>query len=757
MRAASDPRSVLRHEDRPLLTGAAQFVADVRLPGQLHAAIVRSPLGHARVVGIDAGAALAGSGAAAVLTADDIPPEVRIPIRQFSLPGMDRFLQPPLARDRVRYQGEPVAVVVAEDRYRAEDLAELVTVEYEPLEVTTDPLEALGRGVPVLFEPAGTNVAGELLTENGDVAKAFAAAENVVTETIRCHRHGAVPMETRGVVAEPRPDGGLTIWGAAKIPHINRRILARLLGWPEDRIRMVELKVGGGFGARGEFYPEDYLIPMAALRLGRPVMWIEDRAEHLVASNQSREQIHRISLALDREGRFLAIEDRLVSNCGAYVRTHGMTVPAMTAALLHGPYVWPAYRCQVSHVVTNKTPLGTFRAPGRYEANLARERIIDIAAHRLGLDPVDLRRRNLIAPDLMPYETHTDTDGQPVVFEGGDFGGQLDLALDRFDLEGLRRWREEGLDVARRGLGIAMFVEKSGIGEREYARVELDRRGLVTIWSGAASVGQGVETVLAQICAEHLGVTSDRVRVRHGDTAQVPEGMGAFGSRATMLGGSAVARASAALRERLLRAAGERLEVAPWDLELDGDGVAVRGIHQVRAPLEALFEGREHLYEAVRFESKDMSFPFGLHLAAVEVDPDTGGVRAQRYAVAYEVGRAINPMLVEGQIVGGAAQGIGGALLEEFVYTETGQLASGSLADYLLPTAAEVPQVETLITEDWPTPRNPLGVRGAGEAGIAAVGAALANAVSDALGREVLELPLTPERVRRLAIRECTG
>jgi CO/xanthine dehydrogenase Mo-binding subunit len=747
----ADPRSIPRHEDRPLLTGAGRFAADVRLPGQLHAAIVRSPHAHARVTGFDCDAARSEPGVAAVFSAADLPDALRIPIRLYPLPGMERFLQPPLASDRVRYQGEPVAVVVAADRYRAEDAAELIAVEYEPLDAVVEPAGGLAAGAPLLFEEAGTNLAGELHLSHGDVDGAFAGAVHVVSETVRCHRHGAVPMETRGLVAEPRPDGGLTIWGAAKVPHTNRRFLAGLLGWPEERIRMVELQVGGGFGARGEFYPEDYLIPFCALRLGRPVMWIEDRAEHLAATNHSREQTHHISLALDAEGRFLALRDRIVSNAGAYVRTHGMTVPAMTGGLLLGPYAWPAYRCDIEHVVTNKTPLGTYRAPGRYEANLARERIIDLAAGRLGLDPLELRRRNLVRVEDMPYETHTDTGGHPVVYDRGDVGGLLDRAAARFDLAGLRRWRSSGAPgPVRRGVGVACFVEKSGIGDREYARVSLERDGAVLVFSGGASVGQGLETVLAQICASHLGVGVERVRVVHGDTERVPEGLGAFGSRVTMLGGSAVMRAAVALRTRVLDLAAERLEAAAADLSLVDGGVGVRGVPESVVPLSELFEGAERMEEEDRFESPDMSFPYGVQIAAVEVDADTGGVRVDRFAVAYEIGRAVNPLLVEGQIAGGAAQGIGGALLEEFRYSESGQLLAGTLADYLLPTAAEVPAVESLVTEDWPTSLNPLGVRGAGEAGVSAAGAALAAAVSDAVGREALELPLTPERVRGL-------
>jgi carbon-monoxide dehydrogenase large subunit/6-hydroxypseudooxynicotine dehydrogenase subunit gamma len=435
----------------------------------------------------------------------------------------------------------------------------------------------------------------------------------------------------------------------------------------------------------------------------------------------------------------------------------------MTAGLLPGPYRWPAYRCEVNQVVTNKTPAGTYRAPGRYEANFARERAIDVAAHKLGLDPAELRRRNLVQPEAMPYATGTHTDGHPVVYDSGDYPLLLEKGLHRFDYEAMRQWREEDPGVRRRrGLGIALFVEKSGIARWEYARVELTSRGKTRVYSGGASVGQGLETTLAQVCAEKLGVPYEDVTVLHGDTQTVPDGMGAFGSRAATLGGSAVLRGAEKLRERLFEHASKVLEIAPEDLELAGDRIVARGARATGVPLEELFEraragnalvaGIEPgLSQEAYFRSEDMTFPYGLHCAAVEVDLDTGGVRIERYAVAYDIGRAINPMLVEGQIVGGAAQGVGGALLEELIYDEGGQLVAGSFMDYLLPTAAEAPSVDVLITEDAPTPRNPLGAKGAGEGGAAAAGAAIANAVSDALGAEARRLPLSPQRVLELA------
>jgi aerobic carbon-monoxide dehydrogenase large subunit len=757
--------SVWRKEDRPLLVGAKGFVDDIHRPGLVHAAIVRSSLAHARITGIDIEAALAEPGVVGIFTSADLPAALPpIPMRMFSQPGMELFLQPPLASDTVRYSGEPVAVVVAESRYLAEDAAELVHVRYEEFEPVLAADRALEPASAVLHPGPGTNLAGRFVVEHGDVEAAFASAAVVVEERLAVQRHAAVPLETRGVICElDELSGVLTVMGAAKIPHVNRRILARLLEWPEERIRLVELGVGGGFGGRGEFYPEDFLVPFCALQLGRPVSWIEDREEHLRSCNHSREQIHEIGLALDADGRFLGLRDRLLNDAGAYVRTHGLVVPGMTAALLPGPYRWPAYRCDVHHVVTTKTPAGTYRAPGRFEANFARERLIDIAAHRVGKDPLELRRRNLVRSDEMPYATGTHTDGHPVVYDSGDYELLLDKGLEHVGWPELRRWRDEDPGPGRRrGVGIGIFVEKSGIAQWEYARVELTSAGKTHVYSGGASVGQGVDTVLAQICADSLGVRYEDVSVFHGDTATVPDGMGAFGSRVTTLGGSAVLKAAAALRERALELAAIELGTPADDLELAGDRVVVRGESGGGIELSRLFELaragrtaghglRPGLSEEAYFRSEDMTFPYGVHYAAVEIDVETGRVDVRRYCVAYDVGRAINPVLVEGQIVGGVAQGIGGALLEELSYSDGGQLVSASFMDYLLPTAAEVPHVDVLVTEDAPTSRNPLGAKGAGEGGTAAVGAALANAVSDALGVEVTRLPLSPDHVVTLA------
>jgi CO/xanthine dehydrogenase Mo-binding subunit len=757
--------SVTRKEDPPLLRGDARFIDDLHRPGTLHAAVLRSSHAHARILSIDAAGALAHPGVADVVVHADLPASAdAIPMRLFPRPGMERFLQPPLARDTVRYSGEPVAVVLAESRYVAEDALELVEVDYEPLDPILDVEEAARDGALAIHAETGTNVAASFGASSGDVERVFAEADLVVGDRVVCQRHAAVPLETRGLVAEVDPASGqLTVWGAAKVVHTNRRILARLLDWPEERVRLVELHVGGGFGARGEFYPEDLLIPFCAIRTRRPVSWTEDREENLRAMNHSREAVHHIELALRSDGTFLGLRDELFHNGGAYVRTHGSVVAGMSAGLLPGPYRWGAYHCDARHVLTNKTPAGTYRAPGRYEANLARERVIDMAARRLGRDPADLRRQNLVRAEDMPHANGSHTDDHPVVYDSGDYAGLLDRGLELFGYDAMRSWAAEETGPAhRRGVGLAYFVEKSGIGRWEYARVALDSRGKTIVHSGVASLGQGVETVLAQVCAEGLGVPYADVTVRHGDTATVADGVGSFGSRASALGGAAVLEAAQRLRARLLAVAADLLEASPDDLSIAGDRVAVSGSPSRGISLTDLFDGARAVNalgrgmepgleeEAYAF-SEDMSFPYGLHCAAVEVDVETGHVHIERYAIAYDVGRALNPKLIDGQIVGGLAQGIGGALFEELAYAPSGQLATGSFMDYLLPTAAEVPPVKVLISEDAPSPLTSLGAKGAGEGGTAAAGAAIANAVSDALGADANELPLSPQRIVELA------
>lgn len=758
--------SVLRLEDRPLLDGSSCFVDDLDLDGALHATILRSPHGHALIREIDTGDARAMPGVVDVLTGSDLPGDVRIPMRMYSQPGMEKMLQPPLALDRVRYSGEPIAIVLAESRYLAEDAAERIAIEFEPLPAVLDGRQALEPESPLLFPELGSNLVTEIEAGYGELDEIFKEAPIVIEADLACGRHAAVPMEPRGLTAEydPRTDV-LTTWGAAKIVHINRGILAKLLKVKEENLRLVELHVGGGFGARGEFYPEDFLIPYCAKRFERPVKWSSDREEDLRSTNHSREQIHEIAIAAAEDGTFLALRDTVTFNTGGYVRTHGTVVPSMTVGLLPGPYKWTAYHCLARQVVTNKTPAGTYRAPGRYEANFARERIIDMLAHKLEADPNELRKKNLIPRSWMPFKTGTHIDGQYVTYDSGDYPKLHRETLKLFSYRDALKWRRaKTAPHLRRGIGSAWFIEKSGIAKWDYARVSLGSDAKFVVHAGSASIGQGVETALAQICASALGVEFDRVsEVRHGDTAEVPFGMGSFGSRATAIAGGAVHRASTKLRERIIARAAEALEASEDDMRLVDGAVQVAGSPSRRVTLAELIEAQQPglalargdtpgFTEEAFFFAGEMSFPYGFHVAAVEVDVETGQVRIERYAIGYDVGCAVNPRLIEGQIVGGLAQGIGGALLEEFTYSEDGQLTAGSFMDYLMPTVQETPEdIRVRISEDAPSPLSPIGAKGAGEGGTSAAGGAIANAVSDALGAEAMRLPLSPAAIVELS------
>ncbi len=724
--------SLKRKEDPRLLTGQGRYVDDVRVPGMLHAVIVRSTQAHAAIRGIEVAAALAAPGVVMVTTAAALGDVGPIPIRLGQRPSLVPFLQLPLARRRVRYVGEPVAVVVATDRYVAEDAADIVKVDYDVVPAVTTAEQALSRGAPVLHEAVGGNLADRLEAIVGEPERALAAAGVRIRQRLTVQRHTGVPMETRGLVASYDADADLlTVWGPTKVPHFNRRVLADLLGWSVDRIRFVEPDVGGGFGVRGEFYPEDFLIPWAAIRLRRPVKWIEDRREHLMASNHSRQQVHDVEAGATRDGRLIALVDHVMVDMGAYLRTHGVTVPELTAAMLPGPYRIPHYRCEVSCVMTNKTPTGTYRSPGRFEANFVRERMMDLLARAAGIDPAEIRRRNFVPPDGMPYSVGTTALGEPTTYDTGAYASTLEAALRAVGYDRLRLRQDEARAQGRHvGIGLACVVEKSGPGPWEMARVVLDGAGRATVYSGAASLGQGLETVLAQICAQELGLSMDDVTVGHGDTAEVPDGVGAWGSRATVVAGNAVLAAARTVKERLRERAARGLEAAKEDLSAED--------------LSAT-----HVFHASR-----MTYPYGASVAVVEVDPEVGQIAILDYAIAYDVGRAINPTLVEGQLVGGLAQGIGGAVLEELAYDADGQPLATTFMDYLLPTSMEMPRrVSVKVLEEAPTPLNPLGVKGAGEGGVAGAGAAIANAVADALrpwGVEITDLPLSPERILAL-------
>ncbi len=752
-----------RKEDPRLLRGRGRFGDDCSAPGQLWARIVRSPSAHGQVRELDVTQAVKAPGIATVVTAADLPPGLAIPVR-LVVPGTDLsdYLQPILPGRTVRYVGEPLAVVVGDDPYACEDAAELIEIDIADEPAVLDARSENGT------------VAAELGAGYGDTGAAFGTARHVVRIELAIGRHSGVPLEPRCLLAVPDPDtGSLEIFGMTKVPVWNRDLLASMLGMDEALIRVHSVDAGGGFGVRGEFYPEDFLIPWLAARLARPVKWAEDRAEHLVAVNHSRQQYHRISAAFDADGRILGLEDDIVQDNGAYCRTHGVAVPDLTVAMLPGPYRIPAYRGRVRVVLTNKTPCGTYRAPGRFEGTAAREHLLDVAADQLGIERIALRERNLLTRDEMPYERPITTLGTDVVLDTGDYPALLAAAVREADRLGYRamaaRTDEPGTGRGTlRGFGLAMFVEKSGLGPQETADVTVSKSGAVHVLAGGTSLGQGIQTVLAQIAADALGADPGVIHVTAGDTAAQPFGAGSWASRSTVVGGSAVHLAATAVRERAVQLAARMLEAAEEDLEVSDGSVSVRGDPDPRSARVSLADiaraaepTSRYLHDGEpaglsarrRFEVTHMTYPYGAHAAVVEVDPGTGQVRVLRYLVAYEVGRAVNPMLVEGQLRGGVAQGIGGALSEEFSYDEAGQPQAITFIEYRIPTAAEVPPVDVLLSQDAPSPGNPLGVMGAGEGGITAVGAAVANAVRDALGLAggVGQLPLTPARVRRLA------
>jgi CO/xanthine dehydrogenase Mo-binding subunit len=753
-------RSVKRLEDRPLVTGRGEFAADVAFPHMLHLRLVRSAHAHGRLVSIEASAALALPGVAAVWTSADVAEIPPIDFRLTRIEGLAPYRQPILARERVRYVGEPVAAVFATDPYVAEDAADLVTIEVDDLPPVLDASAAPGE-----FEEGRSTEATVVEKTYGDVAAGFRNAAVVVELDLAIGRHSGVPLETRGAIA--RYDAArdvLELYGAAKVPHWNRDNIARMLRRARASVHLIEGHVGGGFGIRGELYPEDVLVSLAALRFGRPVKWIEDRREHLIAANHSRQQRHRVRAAVDSEGRLLAVEDEFFHDQGGYVRTHAATVPDLAAAMLPGPYRVPAYRAAGHVRLTNKTPCGTYRAPGRFESTFVRERLLDAIAARLSIDRIEVRRRNLIGKDEMPYGRPLATLGTEVVLDSGDYAGLLDQALAAAkwnDLQDELKRRRAGGECV--GAGLALFVEKSGLGPYDGVRLSVDTTGMVEVVTGAASLGQGIETVVAQICADALGVDYQRVRVVHGRTDRIAFGMGAFASRATVMTGEATRRAAVEVRAKALEVAAELMQQDAGALAVsdgkvvckgaDGPSIALGEIAKALEPTSKLLGARSPGLSADGwFFSDHMTYPYGVHIALAKVDRETGGVRIERYLLAYDVGRAVNPMLVQGQLAGGFAQGVGGTLLEEFCYDERGEPLSVNFADYLMPTAREVPPLDVLIREDAPSPLNPLGLKGAGEGGINAVGAAIAAAIDDALGMPgaITRLPVTPQRLREI-------
>jgi carbon-monoxide dehydrogenase large subunit len=766
--------AVRRREDPRFLRGEGRFVDDVALPGLLHAAFVRSPHAHARIRAVRTAAAAGMPGVAGVFTFADLERWMApLPLFGAPPPGLAAAItfdlrqarQYALCRDRARHVGEIVVMVVAESRALAEDAAERVDVDWEPLAPVVDVRAAAAPGVPLIHPEWSTNVAVSFTHSIGDVDAAFARADVVVNETFTIQRYVGMPLETRGVVAQwDRRDGTLTTWNSTQVSHFVQQGLAVALGVPHHKIRVVAPDLGGGFGTKASGYAEDVLIPLAARALGRPVKWIEDRREHMAGAAHARAQVHEIALAAARDGTLLAVRDRIWLDLGAY-NSWGIVLPYNTVAHLIGPHRIRHMRVDVKGVVTTKTPNAPYRGAGRPETVFAMDRIIDCLARELGIDPAKLRRRNYIGPEELPWDLGMPyRDGNPLVYDSGDFPGALEAALKAAGYDEFRRGqlrlRAQGI---YRGVGISGYVEGTAIGPFEGATVKLDLAGRVIVATGAVSSGQGHETSFAQIAADALGVPLDWVTVTGGDTAAVPFGIGTFASRSAVTAGNSIADACRQVRDKLVRAAAALLEAAPGDIEVEDGNLFVRGAPHTALPFGRVIQAALPTFARPGVASPDfeatayhhvptVTYASAVHVAQVDVDPDTGRVRLLRYVVAHDCGTVINPIIVEGQVHGGVAQGIGGALFEEMVYDEQGQLLTGSLMDYAVPAATDLPFIETVHLE-CPSPRNPLGSKGLGEGGAISPPAAIANAVEDALtpfGVRITATPVSPARLRAL-------
>jgi carbon-monoxide dehydrogenase large subunit len=693
-------KPVERIEDLRLLRGRGSYVDDEHVEGMLHAAILRSSFAHGRIRRLATDKARRMPGVHAVLTAVDMAkdgPVPTIPLRLAPLPQLVPFEQPVIASAEVNYVGEPIAVVIAESLALAEDALEAIELEIEPLPAVVDCLE--GR------------LAIQYTAAKGDAPAARAPYAR--RERFAVQRHTAVCMEPRGLLA--RWDGArakLTVSGAAKVPFSTRRMLAKNMDLPEECIDMLEPDVGGGFGVRGEFYPEDFLIPFAARRLGRPVKWTEDRRENLMASNHSREMQAELEILCERDGRVVALRGEVWVDVGAYFRANGTIPPRNVAQFLSGPYRVPNIHIESYAHLSHKTPIGTYRGPGRFEADFFRERLFDMAARDLGIDPVEFRRRNLPGPEELPYRLATVTPPEKMEeLDTGDYAAALDRCLAEFGWTEKAKLNGKLIDGRYHGAAVTCFIEGGAAGPRENARIELDDHGGATIYVGSANVGQGLETVCAQIAAEALSLPIEKIRVLHGSTTHLKEGFGAFHSRSVVMGGSAILDAARKIRETGARSA------------------------------EGTFAGHKHTYA------------YGTAAAQVAVDARTGHIQVLEYLMVEDIGRVINPLTANGQAVGAVVQGLGGTLLEELQYDAEGQFLTASLADYLLPGADDFPNIRAIITGNSPSPNNPLGAKGGGEGGIVPVAAVVANAVAAALaplGVEPRALPLSPPRVWEL-------
>jgi aerobic carbon-monoxide dehydrogenase large subunit len=760
-----------RKEDPPLITGKGVYTDDMTLPGMLYAAFVRSPEAHARVTSIDASAAEARDGIHAVLTAGDLGLAAGMPMA-WAPPGVEINTPEhwPLARGEVKHVGQAVAVVLGEDKYAVVDATEDVVVEYEPLPVVVDPEAALEEGSPLVHEQFGTNRTHQWGLGSEDMDVAWGEADVIVERRIVNHRTHGAPIEPRACIAEYRA-GYLTLWTTTQIPHLTRSFLAGSMQMSEDRIRVVAPDVGGAFGVKLNHYPEEAVACAAARRLGRPVKWTETRSEHMTTSIHGRDQIDRVKMGVKRDGTITGIHIEMIADLGAYFLLLTPFIPSFTAFVAGGCYKIPRVRTDITGVFTNKFPTDATRGAGRPEATHLLEVMVDQAAAEIGIAPVDIRRRNFIPKEDFPAEVAVG-----VVYDSGDYHGTLDKLMSKLDLDAFEHEREALRERGiYRGIGFSTYMEICGLapsrivgpagvgiqaGFWESAIVRVHPSGSVTVFTGTSPHGQGLDTSMAQIVADRLGTSPEVVEVIHGDTNTGPYGMGTYGSRSLSVGGESVARAAQKVQDKAKRIVAHLLEAAPGDIEVSGDTFAVRGspdkgmaLAEVSAAAyipENLPDGMEPgLEETTFYDPENFVYPFGAHACVVDVDAETGQVDIARYVAVDDCGPAINPMLIEGQIHGGVVHGIGQALYERIQYDENGQLVTGTFVDYCLPSAADVPNIETDRTET-PSPTNSLGVKGVGEAGTIACTPAVVNAVVDALrplGVTFINMPLSSMRV----------
>ena len=741
-----------RVEDYRFLRGEGQYLDDISREGQWHAAFARSQIAHGVIKSIDVTKALAMPGVRAVVTAADIEGEIpTIPFRRPN-PTIGPYAQPIIARGKVRYFGEPVAMVLADSPELAEDALQGVVMDIEPLPVIIDCKSAMADK-SLLFDVTGSNLASIFNADKGDVDAAFAKADYVIRDQFATQRQTALPMETRGLLAEwDAKLGRLTVSGAAKLPFFNRTTMAAMMKLPEEAVDYIELDVGGGFGARGEFYPEDFLVAFGARKFNRPVKWIEDRREHLMAIGHSREASCDVELAFSKDGVMLGMRGDLFINIGAYVRPNGMTPVRNAAQFMSGPYRLPAIHLSAYACVTNKTPAGTYRGPGRYEGNFFIERLIDQAADALGIDRLDIRRRNLLTHEEMPYPLATvlPSDGRAdTQCDSGDHRVCFDACVKEANWAEKSKLQGKLIDGRYHGIAIGCFIEGGASGPQENVRMVLEANGDVTLYAGSSGIGQGIETILAQIAADYLEIPMERITVFHGSTNYLKQGWGSYGSRATVMGGSAVLDGCKKMLDLFRASAARRLGVAPETLTV-AEGVA-RAADGRSVPLAEV--AGDKLEVDGSFKNQTPTYTYGSAFAHVAVDPGTGHVQVVDYVVVDDVGRIINSMTLHGQVMGAAVQGFGSVFQEELVYNDDGQLLVGSLADYLIPTATDFPVVRCVSMENFPSPTNPLGAKGAGEGGIIPVGGVVANAIANALssfGVQPKILPLTPSRVWEL-------